>query len=614
MHTYAEEVDAVALRQSRFSNTTLVLLFGLGGAVYAAAAAQWHYPGYLFILPLLLLVIERFPIQTGRITFTFSYPILYTLAVLTGYEATALIGSVLVLLVGLSLRRPWQSIVFNMIFRLLAVLAAGFAVKLLPGIRTDHSVSFEMLKLAVSTTVFTGVATLFVMWHLHRRFQHAFAPTLLKMGLWNIAVSFLYDTLMIWLASDPKNTGSGTLGTLFFFLPLVAITLMMHLFTNLVRAKSGLETLFAVSQSINRQRDLPTVLMQVIGEANRLVRGHCSLLFLVGEDGRLKRVVGTHDDSLADSLQQTQSLAGWVASTGEPILVNDVRRDSRYLFGESDPATRSMLLVPIQTDDLVAGVISLGKKETHAFTAADQKMMTIFATHAGVAIKNALYIEEREKRLLVEERNRLAREIHDGLAQDLASALLEIEMIKRRDPAELERSLENLQGMLRGTASTVRHSIYSLRPAPYSHVGLVPALRAHLDEVGELHGLRTHFQSDLADEQLPPDVAKAIFQVASESVQNAVKHAGAKDLHLSLSTTEDIWQLIVRDNGRGFHFGQAILQAAERRSFGIENLHSIANAVGGTLDFVTAPGAGTEVILEVPRKEAEAYDNTHLAL
>ncbi|MGZ4135862.1 MAG: sensor histidine kinase, partial [Tumebacillaceae bacterium] len=192
-----------------------------------------------------------------------------------------------------------------------------------------------------------------------------------------------------------------------------------------------------------------------------------------------------------------------------------------------------------------------------------------------------------------------------GLAQDLASTLLQIEMMKRTAEPHQQAAFNELQQALRTTSSTVRHSIYSLRPQPYSHVGLVPAIRAHLEEATAQTSIRPHLEVSLLTESLPPAISKAVFEIVTEGVQNAVKHADARDLYVSLEQEVDLVRLVISDNGKGFHFGQAILSAEARKSFGIENLHNIADQAGGSLDFLTAPGQGTTITLEIPLEEAD---------
>lgn len=531
---------------------------GAAALIYAAIMAEWKQPQLVLLCVVLLAIVLLFPMRIGKVSTTVSFPILYVMALVTGYETTALLACCIVFCTHLVQRRPIRNVVLNALNYLIAIVSAGLAVRMLLLIDVEQQqMSFYLGKLFVALLTFMLIVNRNLLWYT----QHVLGSTttravIIKLAAMNFFISLGYCTMFLFLANDPKTATSGELGLLFFFLPLVAVAIVLHLIINLTRAKSGLEKLFAVSQSINEQLDLRSVLTQVVSEANSLVHGHCGLLFLVQDDGSLMRVVG---------------------------------------------------------------VLSLGKKEPHSLIGDDLKIMQIFATHAAVAMKNAMYIEEREKRLLLEERNRLAREMHDGLAQNLASAILRLEMLRRQTMVEeIKTGLSELQEDLRRTTSKMQQSIYSLRPEPYKNIGLVPALRAHLEEVEAQHRLRTRLALNLGTaQQVPPCTARTVFQVVTEAIQNTVKHAQASELVVTLSIDAEMLVLSVRDNGVGFHFGQMILQAAERRSFGIENLYSLADQVGGPLDSNKAPGKGTEVILEIPYKEMEeetAHDDSRVAL
>jgi len=133
---------------------------------------------------------------------------------------------------------------------------------------------------------------------------------------------------------------------------------------------------------------------------------------------------------------------------------------------------------------------------------------------------------------------------------------------------------------------------------------LVPAVRAHLEEVEQQHHVRTQLAATCMPDALPPHLVRSVFEIVTEAVQNAVKHASARELTVGLQTVTGaegpLLQLTVRDDGCGFDFGKAILQAANRHSFGLENLYHVAEQSGGTLDILTAPGRGTLVTAEFP--------------
>ncbi|WP_132944436.1 GAF domain-containing sensor histidine kinase [Tumebacillus sp. BK434] len=549
---------------------------------------------------------------------TFSFPLLYAMVLNTGFEATALCSAAILLVVNTLRRRPWKARLTSVFGRVAAILGAGMTVNLLwpllPG--EPAELLFEEVRMTLMLVVFLFLSFAVFVWNTDfRALQQPFRPLILKLVLLDLVVSFLYTGLMMYLGIKMPVTNLGMLGFLFYFLPLAAACFLLYLFNNLNRAKQGLVTLFEVSRTISQQHSLPTVLEQVIDRAADLVGGHCGVLYLL-EDGELRSKVCTcSSDQSPQKLPKGISIAWAVASSGKAELVHDVERDTRFWPGETQYGTRTLLVVPIIIADKVAGVISLGRNEPHSFLAAELQLMEIFASHAAVAMKNALYIVEREKRLLVEERNRLAREIHDGIAQDLASAVFQLEMLRRgaADEAANEQ-MRKLQDMLRQTATTLRNSIFSLRPAPYTHAGLRLAMKVHLDEMEKAHGLPFEFDAPEQLLQLAPDVMSVVYQVFAESVQNALKHAAATRLQVKLLVDEDCLQLTVRDNGKGFHFGRAMLEAVNRHSFGIENLHLLADQAGGTLEYHTAPGKGTEIVLEIPLKEDGTDDGTRGAL
>jgi signal transduction histidine kinase len=594
----------------------LILAAGFLGFLAALTTAKWQPPLTLLIVFSLLLVVDFFPIRFHRITYSFAFPLIYSLILIADFAAAAVLSSLSTVVVQYMRQRPYKTIMLNASSRILAMLLTGCLVDAIltwigldPSQITPDALADRLLHLVLTVMSFTVCSTLIVMWsfRMHTEPQRRI---LYNMALLTIVLGCAYNGLMLWLASDPRHNEAGDIGILFFFAPLLAAAVVLHLINHLAHAKSGLETLFIVSQSINHQDELPKVLSQVIHKATRLVDGAWGMMYMVQEDGSLKRTVGTALELAVERIPRGQGLAGAVAASGEALIVHDLSRDPRSQPPMVHLPVRSMMIVPIPIDGRVAGVISIGKRDTYSFSVDDLRLMQIFASHAAVAIQNALYIEEREKRLLVEERNRLAREIHDGIAQDLAGALLHLEMMKRADHQQMMDGLGEVQELLRKTVSTVRHSIFSLRPAPYTHVGLIPAIRAHLDEVESQHGLTTHFSGDLPGHPLPPKLSDAIFKIVRESVQNVIKHANATDLYIALKADDKRVTLTVRDNGVGFSFGQAILRAAERRSFGIENLHHLADQVGGTLDFLTAPGHGTLITFEAALNE-EGEDDEH---
>ncbi len=593
----------------RTKQWAVVLCFWALGLLIGWRISAFQDLDALLVLTFFILVIDTYPIKIGRLNISFSFPLMYAMILTTGALGAGLLSAMVLLIVQTANRQTVQTILFNAFARVTLVIVSCYAVNWLSPLFSGQPGQFpyEFAQMFATHLIFEFLSVLVFMWYTKlRAFDKQYRPYIVRMIFTDMSVSLTYTSLMLYLSTHEQINELGLLGIVYFFLPLAAISFISYLLNTLDQVKKSLITLFEVSQSITQQHRVPTVLEQVIERAVSMVKGHCGVLYLM-EEGELRRKVCTCPSEVTSSmLPRDKSIALAVAESGVAEMLNDVVRDPRFWPGETQPGTRSLLVVPIVIDDKVAGVISLGKRDSYSFVGRELQLMEIFASHAGVAMKNMLYMAEREKRLLVEERNRLAHEIHDGIAQDLASAIFQLEMMRRQNGMEAQaEGLFQLQEMLRQTATTLRHSIFSLRPAPYTHVGLGLAMRAYLDEVERTHGLQVHFEAPELNAQLKQDVTSAIYQVFSESLQNVIKHAEASEVWVQFRKEGHCVTLLIRDNGKGFHFGLAMLEAVKRHSFGIENLHVLADQIGGSLEYTTSPGRGTEIMLNIPLKEDE---------
>lgn len=553
--------------------------------VAAAVFAQVVHIPILLILAIFLVISERFSLKIGPLTHALSLPLIYALAYVSGYPTAILCAVLVILATHLMRKAPWRRVVT-------AALVWSTALWLADGITTATHASFAAampLSTQIVNLVITAASYLLVQGLVHTYAlrawplqQRTYRP-LWQWFLSDTALALLYPGVMIGLSQDPKNTGTGIIGTLFFFLPLAAIAVVAQLIAHLTQAKRRLETLVTVSQAINEQLDLPTVLTRIAEFAHALVQGESSAVYTVTQDGGLALQAIT---SGTTSLSAHEQAAVACAAEAAPVtLPGDFRRQ-----------VAQAMAIPILVERATAGILTVVTRPGMDLGTDELHLLSAFAAHASVALKNARYIEEREQRLLLEERNRLAREIHDGLAQTLASLVLRLEWMKKR--ALEPRPLEEVQETLQEAVLRVRHSIFSLRPGPYQELGLAAALQSLLKEIEDAHGLQTHLTIK-ADDELPPAIVETVYHLVTESTRNVIKHAQATNLYVELETVQRQVTLRIRDDGCGFHFGRAVLRAAQERSFGIEFMHTLAEGVSGVLEVLTAEGEGTEIAFTV---------------
>ncbi len=207
----------------------------------------------------------------------------------------------------------------------------------------------------------------------------------------------------------------------------------------------------------------------------------------------------------------------------------------------------------------------------------------------------------REEIALAEERNRFAREIHDGLGHTLVDAVLSLEVAGRlfeKEPEETKAILKEQADLLRQGLDDVRHLVFHLRPLSLEAEGLLPALEKHLRQFAERSGARTEFKVTGSPDRLQPAVEMALARIVQEALTNAAKHARAQHITVSLEFQEDRIACSIRDDGAGFDPAQL---SSKPGGFGLHTMRERAEHLGGRLDVRTTPGQGTEISVQLPR-------------
>ncbi len=219
------------------------------------------------------------------------------------------------------------------------------------------------------------------------------------------------------------------------------------------------------------------------------------------------------------------------------------------------------------------------------------------ADHAGTAQHAAQLIERAGARAGEQERARLARELHDSVAQALYGISLGAKTARAtldRDPERTRASLDYTIRLADGGVSEMKALLFSLRPDALEEGGLVAALSQHAQALEARHGLKVHARLD-HEPSLTPDAQAAAYRVAQEALHNVVKHARAQNVWLEVSQAGPAVTVRIRDDGRGFD-----PTAAGRGTLGQRSMRERAAGAGGTLEVRSAVGEGTTVTLRLP--------------
>ena len=259
----------------------------------------------------------------------------------------------------------------------------------------------------------------------------------------------------------------------------------------------------------------------------------------------------------------------------------------------------SFLGVPILAKGRVIAAFYLTDKiGADEFSEDDQAAVEMLAAHAAIAIENARLFERSRELSVVEERTRLARELHDSVSQTLFSISLVAEAaatLVDRDAAKAKTQLEGLREMARAATQEMRSLIFELRPADLDAEGLVATLRKHIDVLRRVYPMRIEFKENVAARP-PPAVEREVYRIAQEALNNAIKHSQADRIDVELSSRDAMISLLVADDGKGFEPKAAELRATK---LGITSMEERAESINGVLR-IESSEAGTRVELEVP--------------
>ena len=201
-----------------------------------------------------------------------------------------------------------------------------------------------------------------------------------------------------------------------------------------------------------------------------------------------------------------------------------------------------------------------------------------------------------------EERGRLARDLHDDLGQALTALKIQLESLARDADAAARARIAECVETTRHALERVRQLSFSLRPLQLDDLGLVAALRSHLDRQAAISGLAPHFQADAVPSRIAPEIEIACFRVAQEAINNALRHAGARNLWLRLNTSGEHLELSVRDDGKGFDLEAARKRGAAGASLGLVGMEERLALAGGSLEVRSSPGEGTLLLAIFPLK------------
>ena len=360
------------------------------------------------------------------------------------------------------------------------------------------------------------------------------------------------------------------------------------------------EALRDVALTLNRSLDLDDVLSQILSTIGQVIP-HDFAAVLTVENG-MGRIMRTTSDSAPAQLKEAMDFEFPVAAIpevwqelklGQSVLINDI--DS-MMRGTKMPvmAARSVIATPFHITDDMMGVIALLSKQLGFFDTSMLESLQIFGEQAGSAFRNARLYQQAQDLAILEERQRIARDLHDAVSQTLFSASITSELLLKiwhTDPDRVKESLGDLVSLTRGAQAEMRSLLMELRPQAMKETSLAELLHTQLVAFGAQTGIVT--QQELIKTDLSFPVKQAFYRVAQEALNNITKHAGASEVTLRLRENQPGLTLEISDNGVGFDTTNA-----KPGRLGLGIMQERADSIAATLTVNSAPTEGTTVTLQ----------------
>lgn len=378
-----------------------------------------------------------------------------------------------------------------------------------------------------------------------------------------------------------------------------------------------LRVLKEIAETLNRSASLHDTLWSTLPLVVGLLDLHTGWLFLRDEQGMF--TVAAHHN-----LPPALAFPGeaWCSSCNCQNYSRDGRlRDSALVvqcsrLGGATGDRRGLAYhasVPLTKNDRLLGIMNVATSQWDTFTPEDLQILTAIGFQVAAAIERTQLAEQATRIALVEERNRLAREVHDTLAQELAGIALQLEVadaLLETAPAQARARIQQALARTRESLQEARRSVLDLRSGPLEQRDLPSALADLAARFTAEHHIPVTTQLDLDGPRLSARHEQALYRIAQEALANVSRHAQASAVEIILRRADQHIQLVIADNGRGFAARQqrrrqrhAAGQAAtaETQRFGLVSMRERAHMLGGTLHIASAPGAGTRVEARVPQ-------------
>lgn len=365
-----------------------------------------------------------------------------------------------------------------------------------------------------------------------------------------------------------------------------------------VGQRALIDALDSVSESISSAHSVHDVMSAIVDAAKEFTGAEKVAICLVDEyadgsefDETTLVVRGARDTHVQD---------WWGQRLAD--IADDVFRDGHPLCDVDRERGAWLLVVPVRVQDQPLGVLIAMNSIAHSLQPEHSSFLSMLGAFAAVSIANARLAEDGRYALLASERERIAREMHDGISQSLFAVSLGLELAKKqivKNPLQARDTLEDLEGQLSLSAGELRRLVYDLRPTNLQELGLVDSVRNWVREATCSDGLRGSVEVEGEAQRLRPSQEACLYRVAKEAVSNAVRHSGGRRIDVKIFYAPDRVMLTISDDGNGIASSET-KRHLEGTGAGLRNMRQRMDDEGGSMEITSDVGGGTVVRAVLP--------------
>ncbi|WP_176167214.1 sensor histidine kinase [Mesobacillus jeotgali] len=598
--------DKEILFRKKVSDYYIILVgfFGWAFILYSIPLATFpEKPIVLLLLVVLMLLAEYFPIPLFTITMfsTMTFPILFIMNLYFGiYTATAAFAFVLIF-ESFHHKRSLRSTVFNIAQYTLSLVGADWLIKIWISQYPLEDPFASLLSIFAFTSFYFLINNvlndiLFTIrpfpftkeeWK-SKALQELFIA---KMSIVLLAFLEIYTNYL------PANVIDFT--TILFLSLWIGITTTSSILTKARINRKRLNALSILSTELNRINtkdfdEKKSLLLETFHAQAfvLLVKEHNAWRLLL-KDGHVKNEV-TFSDEMSLYLDEVSDMTMVTGKDIEKLPPNTI----------FNKMILSQIFSPLSVDDETVGMLIVGRVSEIGFIHDEIRSLTVLSNVLASTLKTRSLILENEKLLILEERSRIARDIHDGIGQSLAGIVFQMESALRKK-SESKGNLPNKQieqwiQKLRDSLKELRQSIYSLRTCPVEKHGMKRAIEEKIRKMELEEKAIINFTQKGEPYALSYQIEKVIYDIFQESLQNSVKHAKADKIEVMLKYGPEQTLIKIKDDGIGFSLYDKLIKGQTEPHFGIVTMSELAHDFGAKFEIDSAEGKGTEIRLGIP--------------